>query len=141
MTLQMQLLPLFVQVGLTFVLMFWMAGMRTSAIRRGDVKMRDIALGQPAWPERETKAANAYHNQFQLPVLFYVLTILAIIGRKADLLFVIMAWIFVISRIVHVAVHTGSNYVPHRFYVFALGAIVLLIMWIIFAVRVLLGLG
>src|SRR3954462_9625444 len=85
MTLQAILLPLFVEVGLTFFLMFWMAGMRTSAIRRGDVKMRDIALGQPAWPEPETKAANAYHNQFQLPVLFYVLTILAIIARKADL--------------------------------------------------------
>src|SRR5690349_5338213 len=107
MTLQMQLLPLFVEVGLTFFLMFWMAGRRTSAVRRGDVRMGDIALGQQAWPERETKVANAYHNQFQLPVLFYVLTILAIIARKADFLFVIMAWIFVIARIAHVFVHTG----------------------------------
>jgi len=42
---------------------------------------------------------------------------------------------------VHVVIHTGSNYVPHRFYAYALGAIVLMIMWIIFAVRVMLGLG
>lgn len=141
MTLQMQLLPLFVEVFLTFVLMFWMAGARTSSIRRGEVRIPEIALGQPGWTEYGTKVGNAYHNQFQLPVLFYVLTILAIIARKADLLFVIMAWIFVLSRIAHVFVHTGTNRLPDRFYVFALGAIVLLIMWIIFAVRVLLGLG
>src|SRR5436853_636480 len=50
MSLQSVLLPLFVQVALTFVLMFWMGGVRTAAVRRGDVKMRDIALGQPGWP-------------------------------------------------------------------------------------------
>jgi len=141
MTLQAQLLPLFVQVGLTFFLMFWMAGARTSSIRRGEVKVRDIALGQPAWTEDCTKVGNAYHNQFQLPVLFYVLVVLAIIARKADLLFVIMSWVFVLLRIAHAFVHTGSNRLPDRFYVFAVGALVLLIMWIIFAVRVLLGLG
>lgn len=141
MSLQAVLLPLFVQVALTFVLMFWMGGVRTAAIRRGNVKMRDIALGQPAWPERETQFGNAYRNQFELPVLFYVLVVLAIIARKADLLFVIMSWIFVVLRVVHAAIHTGSNNVPRRFYAFLAGAIVLLLMWIIFAVRVLLGLG
>ena len=41
----------------------------------------------------------------------------------------------------HAAIHTGSNYVPWRFYAYLFGVIVLLLMWIIFAVRVLLGLG
>src|SRR5262245_30710247 len=141
MSLQAVLLPLFVQVGLTFFLMFWMAIRRTGSIRRGEVKMRDIALGQPGWKEDATKVANAYHNQFQLPVLFYVLVVLALFARKADFLFVIMSWIFVVSRIVHAVIHVRSNYVPHRFYAFAVGAIVLLLMWIFFAIRVLLGLG
>ena|SRR5215216_7786773 len=141
MSLQAVLLPLFVQVGLTFFLMCWMATVRTSAITRGEVKIRDIALGQPAWTERGTKIGNAFRNQFELPMLFYVLAVLAIIARKADFLFVVMAWIFVVSRILHAAVHTGSNNVPRRFYAFAVGALVLMAMWIIFAVRVLLGLG
>src|ERR1700751_1121255 len=101
MSLQADLAPLFVQVALTFVLMFWMGGLRTAAIRRGEVKIRDIALGHPGWPEAETQVGNAYRNQFELPVLFYVLVVLAIIARKADFLFVIMAWIFVVLRIVH----------------------------------------
>jgi len=141
MSLQAVLLPLFVQVGLTFFLMCWMSFVRTSSITRGEIKMRDIALGQPAWSEPATKVGNAFRNQFELPVLFYVLVVLAIIARKADYLFVVMAWIFVASRIVHAAIHTGSNNVAHRFYAFAVGAIVLMVMWIIFAVRVLLGLG
>jgi hypothetical protein len=139
MTIPMILLPLFVQVGLTFVLLFWMGGLRVSAIRRGEVKMRDIALGQPAWPEQPTKVANSYHNQFEMPVLFYVLVVLAIIVRKADLLFVIMSWIFVLCRIVHAYIHTTSNHVGHRFYAFLASNLVLLVMWIIFAVRILVG--
>ena len=141
MSLQAVLLPLFVQVGLTFFLMFWMSFVRTSSITRGEIKMRDIALGQSAWTEAATKVGNAFRNQFELPVLFYVLVVLAIIARKADFLFVVMAWIFVVSRFVHAAIHTGRNNVQQRFYAFAVGAIVLLLMWIIFAVRVLLGLG
>jgi hypothetical protein len=139
MTIPMILLPLFVQVGLTFVLLFWMGGLRVSAIRRGEVKMRDIALGQPAWPEQPTKVANCYRNQFEMPVLFYVLVVLAIIARKADLLFVIMSWIFVVCRIVHAYIHTTSNHVGHRFYAFLASNLVLLVMWIIFAVRILVG--
>jgi hypothetical protein len=137
MTIQMVLLPVFVQVALTFALLFWMASVRTASIRRGETKMRDIALAQPAWPARVTQISNCYHSQFQLPLLFYVLVILAWVTRQADLIFVVMAWIFVLARIAHAYVHTTSNHVPTRFNVFAVGAIMLLIMWIIFAVRIL----
>ena len=102
--------------------------------------MKDIALGQSNWPARPTQIANCYNSQFQLPVLFYVLTILAIATRHADLLFVVMAWLFVVTRLIHDYVHTGTNYVPHRFNAFAAGAIVLLVMWAIFAVRLIAGL-
>ena len=141
MSLQAVLAPLFVQVALTFALMFWMGGVRTTSIRRGEVKMRDIALGQPAWTEQATKLGNAFRNQFELPVLFYVLVVLAIMARKADFLFVIMSWLFVVLRVVHAFVHTGDNDVPRRFYAYLASALVLLAMWIIFAFRVLLGLG
>jgi hypothetical protein len=140
MSIQFVLLPLFVEVALTFVLLFWTAGVRTTVIRSGKVKMKDIALGQPNWPARQTQIANCYNSQFQLPVLFYVLTILAIATRHADILFVAMAWVFVVTRLIHAYIHTGTNYVPHRFNAFAAGVIVLLLMWVIFAVRLIAGL-
>ncbi len=73
-------------------------------------------------------------------MLFYVLTILAIATRHADFLFVAMAWVFVVTRLIHAYIHTGTNYVPHRFNAFAAGVIVLLLMWVIFAVRLIAGL-
>lgn len=136
MTVQAILAPLFVLVALTFVLMIWMGALRVGAVRRGEVRVRDIALGQSNWPPRAQQISNCFDNQFQLPVLFYVLTILALFLRKADLLFVVMAWIFVLLRIVHAAIHVTSNHVGRRFQAFAAGMVVLLVMWIIFAVRV-----
>jgi hypothetical protein len=139
MSTQAILLPLFVEVALTFFLLFWMGKVRTSAISSGDVKIKDIALRQPNWPAQPTQVSNAYENQFQLPILFYVLTILAYLTRGADLLFVILAWVFVALRLAHAYVHVTSNRVPRRFAFFAAGAVVLLVMWIIFAVRLLFG--
>jgi len=140
MTIQMVLAPLFVQVALTFGLLFWMASARRATLRGGQLKVRDIALGQTAWPDRPQQISNSYDSQFQAPLLFYVLVILAWITRHADVIFVVMAWLFVLLRVAHAYVHTTSNYVPTRFRIFAASVFVLLIMWIIFAVRILLAL-
>jgi hypothetical protein len=129
----------FVQVALTFVLLFWMASLRTGSIKRGEVKIRDIALGEPAWTARGTQIGNCYHNQFQLPVLFYAVVAFAMITRKADLIFVVLAWLFVLTRLAHGYIHTSSNYVPTRARVFFLGALILIVMWVYFAARVLLA--
>jgi hypothetical protein len=139
MSIQAILLPLFVQVALTLFLLFWTGRARVAAVRRGDVHPRDIALRQPNWPKQETQIANAYHNQLELPVLFYVLTILAIITRHADLLFVVLAWVFVILRLAHAYIHLTSNHVGRRFAAFAASVVVLLIMWVIFILQIMLG--
>jgi hypothetical protein len=139
MTVQAVLLPLFVQVILTFVLLYWMAAARRSAFRSGEVHPRDIALREPNWPPHTLPAANAYANALELPVLFYVLVILAWVTRKADLLFVVLSWLFVLSRIAQATVHVTSNRVSQRGLLFIAGALVLTIMWIIFMVRILLA--
>ena len=140
MSLPVVLLPLFVQVLLTFALWFWMAWHRTRAIRRRTVHMRDIALREPNWPPQVLQVGNAAHNQLELPMLFYVLTILSIITRHADLIFVVLAWVFVLSRLAHAYVHTTSNDIRQRGPLFGIGLLVLLIMWVIFIVRILSGL-
>jgi hypothetical protein len=139
MSIQAVLLPLFVEVALTFVLLYWMAYVRTRAIRIGEIKAQNIALREPNWPPGITQVGNAYHNQLELPVLFYVLTILSLVTRHADLLFVVLAWIFVASRIVHAYIHVTDNNVNRRGPIFGLGALVLTIMWLVFMVRILLG--
>ena len=139
MSIQTVLLPLFVLVLLTFVLGFWAAYLRVQAVRSGEVKPRDVALREPNWPPRVLKVLYAFLNQLELPLLFYVLTILAWITKQADLLFVVLAWIFVVLRILHAGVHVTSNHLGKRAILFIAGAVVLAVMWLIFALRILLA--
>jgi hypothetical protein len=59
--------------------------------------------------------------------------------RKADLLFVVMAWVFVLSRLAHAYAYATSDIVMLRFQIFLVGAMVLMLMWAIFAGRSLFG--
>jgi len=89
---------------------------------------------------RASQFAYSFSNQFELPVLFYVLTILEIMTHHADLLFVTLAWGFVVLRWVHALVHVTNNNVRVRGAFYGTGAIILVIMWLIYIVRILLAL-
>lgn len=138
MSFQAILLPLFVEVILTFVLWVWMVFGRRQAFVTRAVHPRDIALGEQNWPPKVAQVSNSFRNQFELPVLFYVLTILEMITRHADWIFLVLAWVFVISRIVHAYIHVTSNAVMQRGMVYGIGGLVLIVMWVILMLRILL---
>ena len=52
----------------------------------------------------------------------------------------VLAWVFVLTRLVHAYIHVTSNNLRLRGLWFGVGAFVLFIMWVIFIVRILLGL-
>jgi len=137
---QFVLLPLFVEVLLTFGVMFGMMYFRTSTLRSGETRFEDISLREPNWPRRATQFGYAFANQFELPVLFYVLTILVIITHHADRLFVLLAWIFVLMRVLQAVVHVTNNNVRLRGAYYGVGALILFILWIIYIVRIVLAL-
>ena len=122
MSIQMVLLPVFVQVGLTFALLIGMVLARRRSLVSGETKSRDIALGE----------------QFELPVLFYALIALALPLRHADLFIVLMSWVFVVTRFAHAGVFVSSNDPGRRSTIWLAGVLVLLAMWIYFALRMLL---
>lgn len=130
------LLAVFPQVALTFGLLFWLGPVRVAAVRRGEVKIKDIALGQRAWPDHITQISRSFQNQFELPVLFYVLVGLVLITRKADVWLVAGAWLFVASRLLHAFVHVTSNRIQMRFRCYVVGACILVLMWLWLALRV-----
>lgn len=136
MSLQAVLLPLFVEVILTFVLWANMARLRTRDLGRG-VRTEDIALREPNWPKSTLRAMYSFSNQFELPVLFYVLTILAYVTHKAGFAFVILAWIFVIFRLLHAYVHVTSNVVRLRGSLYGIAAFALIVNWAIYMAEVL----
>ncbi|HET7718055.1 MAG TPA: MAPEG family protein [Bauldia sp.] len=131
--------PIFVQVALTFALLFWTGSSRIAAIQSGVVKMRDVALRQPNWPERTTQISNAYQSQLELPVLFYVLVVLAFFSAHMTATLVVLSWLFVASRLLHALVHVTTNEMRRRFYLFVTGAAILLLMWVLFLLDVMFG--
>ena len=137
MSIESVLLPLFVQVLLTFTLLLILAVRRQSMFSKGEMRPQELAVRGAREPQPVAQVAGSFQNQFEIPVLFYVLVILALYTRKADLLFVVMSWIFVLARIAQAAIHVTSNVVPRRGLAFGISMLVLLIMWIIFVVRIL----
>jgi hypothetical protein len=120
MSVPMVLLPVFVLVGLTFVLLLAKGRSRGQALS-GDVEPADLA----------TQADVA-------AVLFYVLIALAMPLRHADLVIVMLSWVFVVTRLVHAGIFVTSNNVRSRSLAWFAGVLVLLAMWIYFALKILL---
>jgi hypothetical protein len=137
MSIQSILWPVFIQIALVYGLSFMLVRARLVALKHGEAKIKDVAATTQAWPQRAKNIGAAFDNQFQMPVLFCVLVILALITRKADLLFVIMEWVFVILRVLQAYIHTTSNVLIWRFRFFVSGTLLLFAMWIIFALRIL----
>src|SRR5947208_1937745 len=138
MSAQLVLLPVFVLIGLTFFLLLWMATARTKALKARETSLKDIALRQPNWPEKVTQIGNCYSNQFEIPLLFYILIALALPLRHADLFIVLMSWVFVVTRFVHAGIFVTSNDLGRRSLAWLAGALVLFAMWIYFALKMLL---
>jgi hypothetical protein len=134
----MVLLPVFVLVGLTFFLLIWMGGARRNALVGGQTRIRDIALGQPNWPERSTQVANCFANQFEIPVLFYILIAIALPLRRTDLVIVLLSWVFVVTRFVHAGIFVTSNDLNRRSLAWFAGVLVVFAMWVYFALKILL---
>jgi hypothetical protein len=122
MTIQSILLPVFVLVFLMLSLLVWMA--------------RERMMGTHA---RAQQVSACFSNQSELPPLFHILAVLAIMTRKADWTFVIMEWLFVLTRLGHAFIFTTSNNIKQRGGIFLLGALILILMWLIFAVRILIS--
>jgi hypothetical protein len=138
MSVQMVLLPVFVLVGLTFFLMLWMVTARTRAVKARETSVKDIAAGQPKYPARVAQIGNCFSNQFEVPVLFYFLIALALPLRRADLFIVLMSWVFVVTRFAHAGIFVTSNNIQQRSMAWFAGALVVLAMWIYFALKLLL---
>src|SRR6201995_3298697 len=132
------LLPVFVLIGLTFALLLGMVGARRSALVSRETKIKDIALGQSNWPTRATQIGNCYRNQFELPVLFYVLIAIALPLRHADLVIVLLSWVFVVTRFAHAGIFVTHNDLNQRSLAWMASALGLFAMWVYFALKILL---
>lgn len=121
-------LPVLVQVLLTLLVFVALIRAKVRAVKAGTVDMARRALHEDAWPDDVLQVNNNIRNQFQLPVLFYVLSFSLWAMDAVGVPALAVAWLFVVSRLVHAWIHVGSNYVPNRRRAFTVGWFLLLVM-------------
>ncbi len=122
------LAPVLVQVLLTLLMYVALIRAKTRAVKVGTVDLARRALHDDAWPDDVQQVNNNIRNQFQLPVLFYVLAFSLWAMDAVGVAALAVAWLFVASRLVHAWIHVGSNYVPHRRRAFTVDWFLLLLM-------------
>jgi len=125
------LIPLLALVFLTFVVWVYMYVTRLSEIKRKSIDPQSLdtrVRGQALLTDSPAPADNL-KNLFELPVLFYVAVLLALVLMIQDQLLVQLAWGYVALRYVHSLVHCTYNRVMHRFIAYAASCLVLMFIW------------
>ncbi len=120
--------PVIVQVLMTLLIYVRLIRAKVREIRAGRVDRARSALHEDAWGDAVLQINNNIRNQFELPVLFYVMAVVFWALDAVSGLVMAAASVFVLSRIVHAIIHLGSNYVPNRRRSFTVGWWVLLFM-------------
>lgn len=127
-------IPFLAQICLSLVTTFMLATARLGALKRREVRLSAIAISNEAWPNPVRLLTNNYANQFESPVLFYAMILMALHLGATGIGMVAAAWVFVASRLGHSLVHLNGNNVRRRFYVFGTGILALTTMAVQLAV-------
>lgn len=118
--------PVLAQVFLTLTMFIVLGVRKAKAIKANAVDRQQAATNNQVWPEDVVKVSNNIANQFEVPVLFYVLCLVLYSVDAVGVVAIVLAWTFTLSRIAHAYVHIGANYVPMRLRLFMLGCFVLI---------------
>ncbi|AZO30156.1 MULTISPECIES: MAPEG family protein [unclassified Mesorhizobium] len=128
--------PMLAHVLLVYVVYLVMFKRRYFAVKSGEAKISQYKV-RSTEPASSVTVANNLINQFELPVLFHVLCLALFVTNGVNYLTLALMWLFVVTRYVHAWVHLSRNYLLYRSRAFFVGAGVLLIAWIWFALHLL----
>lgn len=128
--------PMIVHVGLVCVIYVLLAYRRRIAVVSGAVRPNHFRTRTEEPAVSAAVAANLL-NQFELPVLFHAVCLALFVTNGVSFVTVVLAWLFVLARILHAFVHVTSNDLRHRSPLFATGFLILVILWFWFALHLL----
>ncbi|MEM5515477.1 MAPEG family protein [Henriciella sp. AS95] len=132
MTYQMQdLLPVLALVVWTLIMLLWMYATRIPAMQRLKINPDDArhpGTHADKLPANVRSVADNYNHLHEQPTIFYALVFFSALTGGGDNVFMYMAWAYVGLRVIHSLVQVLSPKVIHRFFVFMLASIVLIVM-------------
>ncbi len=128
--------PVIAQIILVITLYVLLIKRKTKAANEGRVDKKRRSLHEDAWPDEVQQVNNCIRNQFEVPVLFYVLTFVLWASGGANILVIALSWLFFISRVMHAYIHVGNNIVAVRRKVFTLGVVIIIALSLIAIISV-----
>lgn len=114
--------PFFATMFLTLVVWVYMYVRRISFINSNKLRPDDLAVpGALARlsPPAVSNPSDNLKNLFEMPVLFYALTLYLFVTSQVDPPYVYAGWTFAGFRALHSAVHCTFNLVLLRFWLYA----------------------
>jgi hypothetical protein len=113
--------PFFATVFLTLLVWVYMYIRRIIFLTSRKLSQKELAvpgtLAQISPPNVSNPSDN-FKNLFEIPIIFYALVLYLFITKQVDAVYVNAAWIFVVFRALHSAVHCTFNLIILRFYLY-----------------------
>ena len=131
------MLSLFLVTAVVWVLLLVRRLSFYSANKINPEKYKTPSAVHEAVSPKVQAAGNNLVNLFEVPIIFYGLTLIVAISGIADDWFIRGAWAYVGLRALHSVVHCTYNKVMHRFLVYVVSS---LILWAL-VIKVVLQLG
>lgn len=109
---------------------FSMGLARFLAIHKGEVKISFYSTyTKGTQPARLHVLARHVQNHFEVPPMFYAVTILLYVTEAVSTATVALAWSFFAARVCHTLIHLGRNNVSQRFFMFGFSLLCLTGLW------------
>jgi len=118
--------PFFAMIFLTLLVWIYMYIRRIAFIEGNKISSQDLAApGALAGlsPPTVNNPSDNLKNLFEIPVLFYALTLYLFLVKEVDAAYVAAAWIFVVFRLLHSVVHCTVNIIMLRFWLYLIAAL------------------
>jgi len=121
--------PVLMQITIPFWIMI-LNGLRKNTDRKSGQVNPDSPINNKAWSLPVILTSNALENQFQFPVVFYVLCLILVQLDSVTAFSLVLSWLFVVSRWLHALIHVTSNVISLRMVSFLIGMITLLLLFV-----------
>ncbi|MGJ9420040.1 MAPEG family protein [Massilia sp. CMS3.1] len=123
--------PLLAQMLLTLGMFGLLAARKAQSVRLKKVDLKQAALDHSEWPAEVVKVSNNIANQFETPILFYIVCLALFQLNAVSAAVLMLAWLYVATRCVHGFVHVRSNLVPIRLRAFSAGLLILFVLMLV----------
>ena len=131
-------LPITLMAFLNLFLIFRLIFMATRYTRNKDIRLSQFRIYEGEFPDRLRSARQQYQNMFEIPIIFYLLCLLNIYFNNYNQFDIVMAWGFVIFRMIHFVIRLQNqkniNIIPRTF-IFIISLIFLTIGWVSFVIK------